>query len=133
MNRFAAHAGYTVKYYPMEFGALIPAVTGGKADMAISCVSITEARKESVLFSDSIYNDQLGIIALKKPAGSDDAPADAARDKTIAGFTVWLKSAISRNLITENRWKMILDGLGVTMTILLLAQVLGTLLFFHSG
>jgi polar amino acid transport system substrate-binding protein len=127
-NRFAAHAGYTVKYYPMQFDALIPAVTGGKVDIAVTSVSITEERKKSVLFSNSIYDDQLGIITLKIPAGVDAASVDAARDKTGAGFIEWLKSAIHRNLITENRWKMILDGMGVTITISLLAQVLGTLL-----
>ena len=65
MNRFAAYAGYTVKYYPMDFGALIPAVAGGKADIAISNISITEERKKSVLFSESVFDDQLGITTLK--------------------------------------------------------------------
>lgn len=127
-NRFAAHAGYTVKYYPMEFGALIPAVTGGKVDMAISSVSITEERQKSVLFSDSIYDDQLGIITIKETTGVEGASVDAGRDKTGQGFMEWLKTAIDRNLITENRWKMILDGMGVTVTISLLAQLFGTLL-----
>jgi polar amino acid transport system substrate-binding protein len=78
MNRFAAHAGYTVKYYPMEFSALIPAVTGGKADMAISSVSITEERQESVLFSNSFYDDQQGIITLKIPTGAEASSVGAA-------------------------------------------------------
>jgi len=128
MNRFAAYAGYTVKYYPMEFSALIPAVTGGKVDIAISNVSITEERKKSALFSDPVYDDQMGIITLKIPAGVDAAAVDDQGDKTGAGFTEWLKTAIHRNLITENRWKMIVDGMGVTIKISLLAQVLGTLL-----
>lgn len=128
MNRFAAYAGYTVKYYPMDFGALIPAVAGGKADIAISNISITEERKKSVLFSESVFDDQLGIITLKMPAAADTAADDTAMDKTGAGVAEWLKTAINRNLITENRWKMILDGLGVTVTISLLAQVLGTIL-----
>lgn len=128
MNRFAAYAGYTVKYHPMEFGALIPAVVGGKADMAISNISITEERKKSVLFSDPIFEDQLAIIALKIPAAADAATNAAAKDKTSGSFAEGLKTAINRNLITENRWKMIVDGLGVTLIISLLAQVLGTIL-----
>lgn len=128
MNRFAAHAGYTVKYYPMEFGALIPAVIGGKADMAISNISITEERKKSVLFSESIFEDQLGIITLKIPTATDTATGDTTENKTGTGFKEWLKTAIDRNLIKEDRWKMVLDGLGVTVTISLLAQALGTIL-----
>lgn len=127
VNRFAAYAGYTVKYYPMDFGALIPAVLGGKADMAISNVSITEERKKSVLFSESIFEDQLGIITSKIPAAADASVFDAQKDNA-AGFAEGLKSAINRNLLLENRWKMILDGLGVTVIISLLAQLLGTLL-----
>ena len=105
MNRFAAHAGYTVKYYPMEFSALIPAVTGGKADMAISNVSITKERKESVLFSDSIYDDQMGIT-LKCLQERKLLVSAAVSDE--AGFTAWLNPQFTTNLVTENRWKMIL-------------------------
>lgn len=129
MNRFAAHEGYMVKYNPMEFDALIPAVVSGKVDIGISNTSITEERKKSVLFSEPFFDDQLAIIALKMQASSDTAAADTAKAKTTgAGFAERLKTSINRNLITENRWKMILDGLGVTLTISILAQVLGTIL-----
>lgn len=121
MNRFAAHAGYIVEYYPMDLSAFIPAVVGGKADMAISSISITEERMQSVLFTNSIYNDQLGIITLKETGATLAAG-------TGKGFVHWFKTAVKRNLIEENRWKMILNGLGVTMAIAMLAQLLGTVL-----
>ncbi len=127
MNRFAAHAGYIIKYYPMEFGALIPAVLGGKADMAISNISITEERKKSVLFSDSIFEDQLGIITLKVPEAGAAADEIKSGEK-VTGAGEWLKTAIQRNLIQDDRWRMILDGLGVTVLISLLAQAMGTIL-----
>jgi polar amino acid transport system substrate-binding protein len=118
MNRFGAYAGYIIEYQTMDFGGLIAAVSGGRADMGISNHTITEERKKSVLFTDSIYDDTLGIIALK---------LEGAESKN-AGFVQWLKTGIQRNLLEENRYKLILKGLGTTLMISLLAQILGTVL-----
>lgn len=41
-------------------------------------------------------------------------------------FFDWLTTVIERNLLTDNRWRMVVDGLGVTMTIAVLAQLFGT-------
>ncbi|MCL2261176.1 MAG: amino acid ABC transporter permease, partial [Fibromonadales bacterium] len=78
-----------------------------------------EERKKSVLFSESIYDDLLGIITLKQ---SQDFGTQAK-----SGFAEWVKTGIERNLITDNRWKMILNGLGVTMIISFAAQFFGTI------
>jgi polar amino acid transport system substrate-binding protein len=118
MNRFAAYAGYIVEYQTMDFGGLIAAVSGGRADMAISNHTITEERKKSVLFTDSIYDDTLGIITLKLEEEESES----------VGFVQWLKTGIERNLLEENRYKLILKGLGATLMISLLAQILGTVL-----
>ena len=48
----------------MEFGGLIPALLSGKVDMIASCITITEERAKSVLFSDPYYIG--GIAALVK-------------------------------------------------------------------
>ena len=57
---------------------------------------------------------------------ADFADGDHAAAEGGGGFAEWLKTAIRRNLLTDNRWKMILDGLGVTMIIALFSQILGT-------
>ncbi|MDR2713710.1 MAG: ABC transporter permease subunit [Clostridiales bacterium] len=119
--RFAAQQGMGIEFADMDFGGLIPYVSSGKADLGIANVTITAERKKSVLFTDSIYDDQLGIVALKQSAD----PA-AYLNKRV-GFTGWLKTGIERNLITDNRWKMVVDGLGVTMVIALFAQLFGTI------
>ncbi len=120
MRRFAAHEGLSLEIASMEFGALIPYVSSGKADIGIDAITITEERKKSVLFTDPFYDDQAGIIALPT---AGEAPTESG-----GGFVEWLKTGVHRNLITDNRWKMILDGLGVTLVISLLAQLFGTLL-----
>ena len=121
IQRFAAHEEMNIEFATMDFGGLIPYIVSGKADIAIDNVSITEERKKSITFSDSIYDDQLGILALK----GDNK--DALAVKT-GGAIGWIKTGIERNLITDNRWKMVTRGFGVTMTISLAAQVLGTVL-----
>ncbi|MCL2219906.1 MAG: amino acid ABC transporter permease [Chitinispirillia bacterium] len=49
-----------------------------------------------------------------------------AADKKENAFVSWVKTGVERNLVTDNRWKMIVDGLGVTMLIAVAAQFLGT-------
>ncbi len=117
--RFAAHEGMHIEFAEMEFGAMIPYVAAGRADFGIANVSITEERKKSVIFSEPIYNDRLGIIALLPGASS------AVQSMS---FSEWISTGIDRNLIAEDRWKMILDGLGVTMLMSMLSQLLGTAL-----
>ncbi len=117
--RFAAHEGMRVEFAEMEFSAMIPYVVAERADLGIANVSITEERKKSVIFSEPIYNDQLGIVALSSGAVSEA--------KSVSFFE-WLNTGFENNLIKEDRWKLILDGLGVTMAIALLAQLFGTAL-----
>ena len=118
--RLAAYEGKDIEFIEMEFGGLIQHVVSGKSDLAIANMSITEERKKSVGFTDPYCTDILGIITLDQDAlaGGDDG----------GGFIEAMKTAVERNLIAESRWKMIVNGLGVTMTIALVAQLLGTAL-----
>ena len=46
----------------MDFGGMIPALTAGKVDMIGACITITDERAKSVLFSEPCYTG--GIAAL---------------------------------------------------------------------
>ena len=48
----------------MDFGALIPSLIAGKVDMIAACITISEERSKSVLFSEPYYTG--GIAALVK-------------------------------------------------------------------
>lgn len=50
----------------MGFDALIPALTAGNIDVAIAGMTITDARKEKVLFSQPYYKSGLSIIVRKE-------------------------------------------------------------------
>ena len=118
-QRFAQREGMEVEFAEMEFSAMIPYIAAGRAALGIANVSITEERKKSVIFTDPIFYDQLGIAALSLDSG--------AAGQSVS-FGEWLKNGIENNLIAEGRWKMILEGLGVTMIIAVLAQLFGTAL-----
>jgi polar amino acid transport system substrate-binding protein len=114
LYRFAAREGKSLELVSMEFGALVNYISSEKADLGVDAITITEERKKSVLFTDPFYFDHAGIIALR--------PEPAAA----SGAAEWLKTGIERNLLTDNRWKLIVSGLGVTMIISFAAQFLGT-------
>jgi polar amino acid transport system substrate-binding protein len=115
--RFAAREGLKAEFTDMDFGGLTPYVISGKADLAIANISITEERKKSVLFTDSIYDDLAAVAVLKEGAAAGSG----------GGVIEWIKTAAERNLIAESRWKMIADGLGVTMIIAVASQIFGTI------
>ena len=48
------------------FDDLLPAVKKGEIDMAISAITVTKDRKESVAFSASYFKTGLTLLALKK-------------------------------------------------------------------
>lgn len=63
MKDFGAAYGYDVVIENTAFDGLIPMVQTGKADCLMSSITITEARKESVDFSDPYAMAQLAILA----------------------------------------------------------------------
>ncbi|MDR1293168.1 MAG: ABC transporter permease subunit [Clostridiales Family XIII bacterium] len=114
--RFAANQGKTVKWEVMDFAGLIPYVVSGKADMALSNITITEEREKQVHFSKPYVVQYLAVIY------HDESAAEGG------GFLNWLKNGIDNNLIQEGRYKLVLDGLAVTLKISLLSLLFGTII-----
>jgi polar amino acid transport system substrate-binding protein len=61
-KRVAARLNKRIELVSLDFGAMIPALMASKVDMIGACITITEERKKSVLFSDPYYKG--GISAL---------------------------------------------------------------------
>ena len=119
LTEFARHYGYRLEFSGMSFDALIPTVASGKCDIGVCGIAITEERAESVTFSDC-YVQINGVIIVSEEAS---ASADT-------GFWADIRESIKKTFIRENRWKMILEGIGVTMLISLCSAVAGSLLGF---
>ena len=63
--RFAQHEGVDIEFIITKFQDLIPSAADGDVDIGFDAITITEARKERIHFTDPFYEDLMGIIALR--------------------------------------------------------------------
>ncbi len=128
-ERFAASQGKELKQQDMEFGSLIAAASTNKIDMITSTLMITEERKKQIAFSEPYYNLGAGVFTLKKNCAAPDASAEKkASEPTPPSFLTGIANSFQSNIIKENRYLLILDGLKTTVVIAVLATIFGTLL-----
>ncbi len=100
-----------------QFDSLIPALQSGKADIVLSCMTITDERQQSV---DMVPYYDSGFAVL-------------VRDENYVSnlsFFESLKYSFHKTFIVENRWLLIVKGLGITITISLVSGLLGFILGF---
>lgn len=116
---FAKEYGYKLEMSYVTFDAILPGVTTGKYDIGTGAITITEERAQSVNFSESHLTVDV-VMAIKADADNAAAP----------GFWDELKEDFHKTFIRENRWKLIVQGVGVTMLISICAAVCGSLLGF---
>lgn len=116
-KRIASELGRPLEFVDMKFSALIPALQSGKIDMIISCMSATEERRKSVSFTEPYYKNAQTIMV----RNIEDAEPGIS-------FLQGIKESFNNNIILENRYLLIINGLKTTIIISLLAVVFGTLL-----
>lgn len=109
-----------VEMTPCEFGGLIAALESGKADVASVSMSITEERKKHVDFADTHYDAALVLLIR-------DGDGNIGEEK---GFLAGIQDSFNSTFIVEGRWKLILQGLGVTALISVFSGIFGLLLGF---
>jgi len=63
---FAKAGGYTLKITPYDWQGMLGAVSSGQADVAFSGISITDKRKEAMVFSQPYYDNAWHLVSLKK-------------------------------------------------------------------
>ncbi len=119
--RFCKKYGYALEIMDYSISGMLSATSSGKADMAAGCVSITEERKESILFSEPDYHG--GILLIGTHTAGEKIGSGIAG---IAG----IMESFNKTFIRESRWKLFVNGIGVTLLITFLSTVLGTVLGF---
>ena len=88
LQAFAAHLGVDLEIRTLEtpgYGPLIPALLDGQADLLASSLTITEARREIVDFSDPYFTLYPVIITQKNSPIHSVADLDGRTAATIAG------------------------------------------------
>ena len=109
------HRPLEVKYYEPVSGFM--ALKSGMADVMSGGIFITPERQEEYLFAEPYHHFQPAYYVL-------DPDAEAQK----LGLIPWFKKSIQKNLITENRWKFLTQGLLETLKISILAILLGSVL-----
>lgn len=118
MRRFAqwCNAKLVVETYDWE--GITPACVSGKVDYIISNLFETPEKREVMAFS--IPYDYVEAVMVVADHGKTEKP----------GFFTGLAQSFEKTFIRENRWRLIWDGLLVTLEITLLSGLAGTVLGF---
>jgi polar amino acid transport system substrate-binding protein len=127
-RRIAMELGRPVEFSDMKFSALIPALQSGKIDLAFT-LTHTEERKKSINFSQTVFTSTQMMLVKKAPGAENITAYDdgGAAGKNVSFLSKTVDSFYN-NIILENRYLLIVDGLKVTVIISLLATFFGTLL-----
>ena len=125
IQRFAEWGGYNMEIIIIDFPALVPALSTGKVDLITDGIAISEERSKSIDFSDTYAYFETAVIARKSdlPGGMAGVPG-----KEKKSFFKSVSESFKNNIILEDRYKLILSGLKLTVLISLFAALLGTLL-----
>lgn len=116
MERFSCYVGRPVEFICYDFNALSASLMTGKVDVIACFLFITSERAEKMLFSDVYYVSKTACF------GKDN---DAEKSK--GTFLTTIKDSFRSNLIVEDRWKLITDGLWETVVISFFAIIFGIL------
>ena len=127
VNRIAAELDRKVEFISIVGGARMEMIASGKADLSGGSMSITPERMEKVDFLPSHYKGGVTILIRKKQtAAAEKTPFSRKMEKAFSE----LKTSFERTFVRENRWKLVLKGLKVTVIITLLSALAGTILAF---
>lgn len=116
---FCRTYGYGISLFDSDFTGMLSAVSLGKADFGSTGISITDERRESMLFSDPIYDGGIMVVVKNDFSG-----------KTGKSFLGSISESFEKTFIREGRWKMFLSGIGITMLITVVSALLGSLIGF---
>lgn len=123
-QRIAYALGMDLDVQAVNFDALIPSLEAGKCDVIISGLNATPERSGTVLFSDCYVETDVGILVLADRYGGA-VSGDGGEDES--GFWATLSRKFTATFVTEQRWKLIANGLWVTVEIAVLSLALATL------
>ena len=112
LRRIALWSGRPFEMKFQEFPSALVALATGQCDVVAACLYITEERKKSVDFTLPYYQCHPGYFVRNTEGKS----------------ALTLSERLKMNLLTEQRWKLLSDGLLETLKITLLSILLGTVL-----
>lgn len=116
LQRYSRYAGRPVVFDFYPISSAVTALLTHKIDIFTGGVFITEERQKTMDFTSSHVSIRAGYYEKDENA------------KVSAGFFTRMKEMVYNNLIVEDRWQYITDGLWETVKISVLAILLGSLI-----
>jgi polar amino acid transport system substrate-binding protein len=121
INKVLYELGYRAEYIDMEVAAIPAAIESGRADMTLGMYNTPERAKKILFTAPYFANPQ--VLLARKTTGT----AEAVQGENYLNS---LKQSFIRTFLTEKRWKLVLDGLKVTVLISICSGLIGALLGF---
>ncbi len=115
IQRVAYELGMRVEFRDMSFAAAISSVVSGKSDVTVG-IAYSDERAESLEFSQPYCTINVDLVEAVDAVADGDDPWEMLTDNFTGTF------------ITEGRWKLFLQGIGVTILISVCSYLLGTVL-----
>ena len=124
-TRFAAYLGKEVVLTDLPFASLLPALMSGRIDMIAASMMVTEERQQQIDFSDGYMNAGASVLVRAEDLVTDTR--DLIQDMP-APFFEKVADSFYNNIIREERYRLILNGLYITILISIFAALFGTVL-----
>ena len=124
LNKFAERRNYQIEFVVMEFPSLLPALASGKVEMITDGIAISEERAQQIDFSDPYAEFRTVVVTPKKNLKKYAGAETEVSTKTL--FTK-ISDSFYSNIVFENRYLHIINGLYITLIISIFAALFGTL------
>ena len=120
-KRFAFWLNADIKFKDFDYLGLISAAQSGNVDCIFGNLNVTPERQEVIDFSDPIITFENAVM-VRAVTVNGEAEKGSWLDSIASSF--------EKNFIREDRWKMIVEGIGTTCLITVLSMMSGTVLAF---
>ena len=130
LNEFCEKYGYGLQVDSSTFDALISSVASNKYDISFNGIYITEERKKSVDFSDPTYTSDVVAVVRTGASAAGTGEEESSIKNTDSNIFASIGNSFYRTCIEEERWKLILQGMLVTLAITVVSMTCGTVLGF---
>ena len=130
LYRFCAWAGYTPEIEYVDIQSALSGFGAGKYDLLGYGLENQPEAAESMYFTDPVATEPVYFVISRSRYAGETGEAEKKQETVSKASVFWsnLMASLEKNFIREDRWKMILSGLGVTLLLSLLSVLFGTML-----
>ena len=118
----AQRLGLNLKPKIFSWGGMVDCVNAGRCEIACGGI-YTAGRTFPTVDASEKYADEKMCLLVRNEAFKGG-------DSGLVAFAKSLKASFIRTFVTEDRWKMLAEGFGITLLITFLAALFGTALAF---